>query len=333
LSEILKTLWGKLYAWAIPSALTLGVYCLFVYPNTSIGHEWLKQASDNEKATIFVAVTATVAFCLNAFSTPLYRLLEGYLWPPWLQNYGTELQLARKRRLQKPITDTGWHRGLVLEKLALYPKRDDQVAPTRFGNAIRSFETYGKTRFNLDSQSLWYELSAVAPKYIQTEIKDAQSVIDFFVALTYLSAVLGLATFVIAACEAFKLAIVTISILSLLMTVFCHRLAVIATVQWGYTVQALVNIGRVKLADSLGLQLPDRLEDEKVMWGLVTWYGFFCDEADGAQLNQFRKKRDTGAQPASDSHPAGNAEREKVDDTLKDVDDTLEEDDESSGAS
>jgi hypothetical protein len=327
LSEILKTLWGKLYAWAIPSALTLGAYSLFVYPNTTIGHEWLEQASDNEKATIFVAVTATVAFCLNAFSTPLYRLLEGYLWPSWLQNYGTERQLARKkRRLQKPITDTGWHRGLNLEKLAFYPKRDDQVAPTRFGNAIRSFETYGKTRFNLDSQSLWYELSAVAPKYIQTEIKDAKSVIDFFVALTYLSAVLGLATFVIAACEAFKLAIVTISILSFLMTVFCHWLAVIATVDWGYTVQALVNIGRVKLADSLGLQLPDRLEDEKVMWGLVTRYGYFCDAADGAKLNQFRKKQDTGVQAATNSRPAGNAKREEDDDTSED-------DGESSGAS
>ena len=49
MSEILKNLWGKLYAWAFPSALTLEVYCLFVYPKTTIAHKWLDKTSDAEK--------------------------------------------------------------------------------------------------------------------------------------------------------------------------------------------------------------------------------------------------------------------------------------------
>lgn len=290
MSEILKTLWEKIYAWAIPTALALGVYCFFVYPKTTIGHKWLDGTTDTQKTVIFVMVTATVAFCLNAFSSPLYRLLEGYLWPRWLQTLGTKRQLARKGKLQKLLPSAGWRRGLELEKLALYPKRDDQVVPTRFGNAIRSFETYGKTRFNLDSQSLWYELSAVAPKFTQTAIKEARSVVDFFVALTYLSALLGIATLIISAYERFDLSILIVCILAFATALLCHWLAVRATGEWGYSVRALVNIGRSRLAHDMGLELPDKLQDEKLMWGLVTRYGFYCNEEDGVRLDRFRTK-------------------------------------------
>jgi len=293
-SEILKTLWEKLYAWAIPTALVLGVYYLFVQPETTLGQGWLKGASGAAKAGVFVGATATIAVCLNAFSSPLYRFLEGYLWPRWLQKFGSRRQLARKRRLQKSTIRTGWRRGLDLEKLALYPKSDDQVVPTRFGNAIRSFETYGKSRFNLDSQSLWYELCAVAPKSIQGAIKEARANVDFFVALTYLSAAFSVATFAIAACENFKVSLLIISILACMAAILCHWLAVRATSEWSYSVQALVNIGRVKLASSMGLKLPNKLDEEKAMWGLVTRYNFFCNAEDGTLLDKYRENGQMG---------------------------------------
>lgn len=301
MSEVLKDLWGKIYAWALPSALTLGVYWLVVYPKTTISHDWLDAASDTEKTAIFAALSATIAFCLNVFSTPLYRILEGYLfWPEWLQKQGKKRQLKRKRDLEKAITGTGWMRGLALEKLALYPLRDEQVVPTRFGNAIRSFETYGKTRFNLDSQTLWYELCAVAPKYIQTEINSARSSVDFFIALIYLSAALALATFAVAAFEEFERSILVICIPAFLVTLLCHWLVVRATSEWGFAVQALVNIARVKLADDLGLQFPDSLDEEKQMWGLVTSYVFSGKPDDGAQIDRFRKRCEAKAPTATD---------------------------------
>jgi hypothetical protein len=289
LSEILKAFWAKLYAWAFPSALALGAYCLFVSPKAM--PEWLHSATDTEKAAIFIAVTAAIAVIMNAFSTPLYRVLEGYLlWPRFCQQLGTRHQLMRKKNLESAITRTGWKRGLELEKLALYPKRNDQVVPTRFGNAIRSFETYGKTRFNLDTQTVWYELYAVAPKYLQLEYKDARSSVDFFVALIYLSACLGGIAILIAVLDRLDLSLLIVSFCSFLTAVACHWLAVRATGEWGYTVQALVNVGRVKLAEGMGLELPTSLEEEKVMWGLVTKYTFFADASVGRELDRFRKK-------------------------------------------
>jgi hypothetical protein len=245
MSEILKNLWGKLYAWAFPTALVLGAYCLLVFPRTRAKLDWLEHASDTEKGVIFAAAVAVVAFCLNAFSTALYRILEGYLlWPGWLQRRGADTQRRRKKRLEDATSGaSGWQRGLALEKLALYPQRDEQIVPTRFGNALRSFETYGKTRFNLDSQTLWYELYAGAPKYLQGEIKEARSSVDFFVALIYLNAALSLVCFATAALQRLDLAILTVGIATLAMAFFCHWLAVRATAEWGYTVQSLATEG------------------------------------------------------------------------------------------
>jgi len=268
--------------------------------------------------------TTTTAVLLDAFSSPCFLFLNKCL-PRSLQECGKNIQLTLERRLEErkeSDVSSGWRRGLVLEKLALYPKNDDQVAPTRFGNALRSFETYGKTRFNLDSQSLWYELCAVAPAFIRTAVQDARSVVDFFVASTYLSALLGLVTLIIAVSEGPKLSTVIVCIFAFLMTVLCRWWAVRATTEWRYTVQALVNIGRVKLAEALGLRLPETLEDEKKMWGLVTRYGFYSKEADGISLNQFRKKPEFVAEEASENqHGAGNRERQEDNNSLKEKDD------------
>jgi hypothetical protein len=323
-TEFLKNLWGKLYSWALPSALTLGAYWMFVYPETSIGHDLIDPASDTEKAAIFAALSVTIAFCLNAFSSQLYRVLEGYLlWPMWLQKLGVKRQLKHKRAAEKAaekaVSGTGWMRGLKLEKLALYPLRDEQVVPTRFGNAIRWFETYGKTRFNLDSQTLWYELCAVAPKYIESELGNARSSVDFFVALFYLSAALGFAAFAVAAGEDFKRSILVICIAAFVVTWLCHWLVVRVTQEWGMAVQALVNIGRLKLADSLGLRLPESLAEEEEMWGLVTSYVFFGTPDKGVQLDRFRKKggpkaaalTDADRLPTGGDQPEGDSQNEE----------------------
>ena len=62
------------------------------------------------------------------------------------------------------------------------------------------------------------------------------------------------------------------------------------------------------------------------MWGLVTKYGFFGTAADGALLDQFRKKPETGAQRAPDNErAAASAEPEEDDDKFEEGDDERQE--------
>jgi hypothetical protein len=293
LSDIVKTFWGKLYAWALPSTFLVGAFWLLVYPSVPYLYGAIRVSSSSEKSALFVAITALIAFTLNSCSAFLYRVLEGYLlWPKWLQKIAVKRQLRLKHELQRDVDRGGWARGLALEKLARYPLRDEQVVPTKFGNAIRSFETYGKTRFNLDSQTLWYELCASAPKYLQSAIETARSSVDFFVAMTYLSFLFALMSLFLALSGFGSPNLFIVSVGAFGLTLLSHWFAVRTTAEWSYSVQALVNIGRIKLADQLGLRVPDTLEAEKEMWGLATSYVFWSKPELGAKLDPFRTRKD-----------------------------------------
>ena len=233
-------------------------------------------SSEGRKNLVFFTlITGALAISLSSLSTLLYRVLEGPLWPRWLQEWRLKRQRAQKKALHAAVRGNGWRHNIALENLARYPIDDRQILPTKFGNAIRAFETYGKTRFNMDSQTLWCELVAVAPRYIQSEINSAQSSVDFFVALLYLSLFFGFACLILGAIEHFKAGILLLSVPAFSLTILCHWLAIKAIDNWSYPIHALVNLGRVKLADNLGLVLPKTLEEEKEMWGLVTKYAYY----------------------------------------------------------
>jgi hypothetical protein len=299
LSDILKKILAKLYAWALPTTLAIGFYYLFVHPKTAFGHGLVGRISDTWQAGIMIAVIATITITLNAFSTSLYWILAGYIiWPEWLQEWGVRRQRARKARLLRASrsrphgrlkTRDAWRRGLVYERLRLYPTNSRQIAPTRFGNAIRSFETYGKTRYFLDSDSLWSELCAASPKYLQAELAEVRSSVDFFVASIYLNLFLGVVILSIACFEG-KFSLYVFGLIALVASAFWHWLAVRATREWSFIHCAIVNVGRVKLAESLGLELPPSLEQERDMWGLVTHYAYFRTRKEGNELNKYRKR-------------------------------------------
>lgn len=255
--------------------------------------------------------TMVAGLALAALQTPLYRILEGYLgWPERMFKAGRRRQLARKHLLQNrldaaclasleaagtlaeadaqileafrshPVTgrfaasDAG--RGpvwlsLLDERLSRFPADDEQVTPTRLGNAIRRFEEYGYDRFRLDSQVLWHELNAVVPEQARQQAEDARTTVDFFVCLLY-------GHLLVAACACVALgtgaqrrpwlAAAAIAGLPLLAAVW-YRVAVAATDDWAGAVRAMVNLGRQPLATSMGLTLPETSDGERAMWTLA----------------------------------------------------------------
>jgi hypothetical protein len=243
-----------------------------------------------QQGGIFIAAAAAIGLILNATSTPLYRLLEGYSWPKRLRRFGVRKQLATKKRIEQSLEGEGWESGLQLERLARFPSEDNEIAPSRLGNALRAFETYGSTRFNLDSQTLWGELCTVVPKYLQDELDRSRAGTDFFVALFYLSAAFGLVTLIVGLTEHGKFGIMIWAILSFASMFLWYDMAIVSTSYWKTNVQALVNIGRKKLAEEMGLQMPTSIDDERKMWGLLTSLVFYNDEESAKALDKFRKR-------------------------------------------
>ena len=188
MSDIFKGLTGGglagLTAWVLPSGFILGLFWLLVYPEMRAHFDRFDHLSATHKLFVWVFAAVFLGVFLQALSTPMYRLLEGYSWPRACRERSVAKQRAIKSRLEGNIGGTGWGKGLQEEQIARFPDFNE-VAPTRLGNALRALETYGATRFELDSQVMWSELNAVVPKSLQTELERSRAGMDFFVALFY----------------------------------------------------------------------------------------------------------------------------------------------------
>ncbi|WP_128380804.1 hypothetical protein [Streptomyces cavernae] len=268
--------WALLVGWILPTALNLAVFGLAVAP--SLHHpglaDALRRASNGDKTLLFLVAAVLLGLVLNALQTPLYRFLEGYaLWPAAAYERGCRVQRARRQRTADRLaaTTVTLRRALLSEKLSRYPVDDEQIAPTRLGNAIRRFEEYGYDRYRLDTQVLWNELTIAAPEETRRVVDTARTNVDFFVALLYGHAAVALcAVGALAATPSDALVLlVTAGVLAALVPVW-YRAAVAATDEWAAAVRALVNLGRKPLAEALGLMLPQELADERTMWQLVT---------------------------------------------------------------
>jgi hypothetical protein len=172
-----------------------------------------------------------------------------------------------RKAAQKDQQRTTIQRGVLRERQRRYPVSDDQIAPTRLGNAIRRVEEYGYQRYRLDSQALWYELTAAAPRQLRRQVDNARAGVDFFVCLLYgnlLVAVVALIS--LSARGSNSLALVVTAGVAIAVTPLWYRLAVVATDDWALATRALVDVGRTSLADAVGLQIPKELTKEREMW-------------------------------------------------------------------
>jgi hypothetical protein len=185
---------------------------------------------------------------------------------------------------------TAVQRGLLRERFARFPIADDQIAPTRLGNAIRRFEEYGWDRYRLDTQLLWNELTGCVPDQIRRQSELARASVDFFVALLSGHVVVALAAALALAAgdKPDRAALLsTLVVLAALVPVW-YRSAVTATDEWAAAVRALVNTGRKPLAASLGLALPQTLAAERAMWTMVSRLSRIPYHERAAALDSYR---------------------------------------------
>lgn len=298
MTDLLKGLtgggWASLFAWILPSAVAIALFWVLAAPQMDSFPtiDAIKGLSEGALAASFVGASAVLGLLLDATSTPLYRILEGYfLWPKWLQDRRRRVHAGKRQRLVEKLTGKGWEYGLVLERLARYPDDAAEITPTRLGNAIRAFEMYGKSRFNLDSQTLWNELNAVVPKALQVELDRSRALVDFFIAGFYLALLLGLVTGCYWVVHRQSLGLLAFAMVAFLSMAIWYELAITSTSYWSSTVQALVNLGRVGLAEQLGLDIPLELDAERAMWGNLTSFVYFGDLESGRKLDPYRRPR------------------------------------------
>ncbi|MFD5346870.1 hypothetical protein ACFWJY_24645 [Streptomyces anulatus] len=191
---------------------------------------------------------------------------------------------ARDRR------STAVQRALLQERFARFPIADDQIAPTRLGNAIRRFEEYGWDRYRLDTQLLWNELTGCVPDQIRRQAELARTSVDFFVALMVGHVVVAIAAVLaLASDNADPWRLLSVAVVLGALVPAWYRSAVTSTDEWAAAVRALVNTGRKPLAAALGLVLPDTLSAEREMWAMVSRLSRIPYHDRAVALDQYRE--------------------------------------------
>jgi hypothetical protein len=326
--------WSLVAGWILPVAINILVFSLFVLP--SLGSirlaSQLTHADVTERSLAGLAAAAVIGLMLSALQSPLYRILEGYLfWPARLAKARRDhhvqakallhdrldvirlealdaqgqietpddkrLQDLRARRAvarytQRDLARPAVQRSFLREHLHRYPVDDNQIAPTKLGNAVRRFEEYGYDRYRLDSQALWYELTAAAPTQLRRQVDNARAGVDFFVCLMYGNLTLAAVALISLAAPTShaRTLLVTAGVLVLLAPIW-YKLAWVSTDDWALATRALVDLGRRPLAEGLGLSLPGELDGEREMWRT------YCrmvrqpyDVTHSSDLDHFRRK-------------------------------------------
>lgn len=268
--SILGGAWSLLVGWILPTFLVLESVALLVAPALqSVFGAFLRQPfADRQLSLLFLAVV--IGFLLSALGRQLYQVLEGHLlWPDWLKRWGTTRQQRKRQRVvDRAVGDQASHVWSTMR----FPASSDDVVPTALGNSIRRFETYASDRYSLDAITLFHQLAAHTPGPVLKAQEQARASVDFAVCVvwtTSIAATLSIGAWIFVAPDA---RLLVFGLVGYLAAVGAYRLAVVSADEWAAAVRAQVDLGRVGLAGSFGLYLPDDLAEEREMWSYLSLF-------------------------------------------------------------
>lgn len=220
---------------------------------------------------------------LLAVNRDLYRFMEGYgTYNPmklfrWFEQSRYRKSVKELEELDEEYLDcieskkefsaqSRKKRNKLMSQLAEeFPDQEEHLLPTPFGNVLRSFETFPRVTYGLDSIPAWGRLLAVIPKDYIELIDGAKSQVDFW-------ANLGL-IFVLLQIEYVGLALATGNQLNWWVVLLWVVLGTIAPLratssarEWGDYVKSAFDVFTPKLRETLGIELPKNRDEEFAQW-------------------------------------------------------------------
>lgn len=132
-------------------------------------------------------------------------------------------------------------------------------------------------------------MNACAPDSTSEGVEDARSAVDFFVSFVFFSLAFALLSLVVAGVELHLPSLIA-GLTALVLARWFYLMAVASTSWLASAMQALVNLGRVELAGTYGLDLPPTLAEERRMWEALAGFVYWSDEDWGKVLDDYRSR-------------------------------------------
>ena len=300
------------FAWIVPSLINVGVFTIYIWPsvqNTDLFKpiQAIVATSDASAIIVFGFLVLVIAVMVAYASLPIYQVLEGLSLPTPIRTPLIRRQrkkYIRIKEIEKRFALTQvLPPGVTVDDFRRFPADIGSIRATRLGNALAAMESWGRERYYLDSQTMWYELHSVSSDRVRKDIDEGRAPVDFCVSAIAHMFILSIVCVVtaVAVPEARTRALI-IAILASFSIPISYKLAVRNVIDWAQSVKAMVNVGRVDLAASLGLNMPDKIEKEREMWSAHYWAIELNQERHFESYNWFR-------QPTIPVPPRSEAER------------------------
>lgn len=253
--------------------------CSLVAPDSFPGD--YHDASGTAQVAIIGGVALLGGLILSGLHYHVTRFFEGYplrrlkgkmaigmLHDRLLKHWQDEFD-RRTRVLNGPKSDA---RTTAAQELGrCFPARREKILPTRFGNAVRSFETHGRKRYGLDGISSWPRIAMLLDDAEREQVTDAQTDVAFFLNVSVLA--VAAAAFLVVdklvhpaestAGTALLMAVIIIS--GTVVYWGSYRASTAAAMRWGSPVRAAFDLHRLELYDQLGLVQPaDQQHEESI---------------------------------------------------------------------
>jgi hypothetical protein len=235
---------------------------------------WWQRLGTSRQVALAVATAAGLVFAATVLGTQVVaitRVFEGYWRWGWAdKTIGAVGRRWQRHRLTQLANDAS-PMGYLREYLAFAPAELGAVLQTRLGNTLRAAESYpgDPERWGLDAVFWWPRLYLIIPDSARAQVDDARASMDQMVVLSALSVMFAgvAAGFGIAG---LPLAVwVPCCVGGLALSWLTYRAAVTSAAGFGDLVRSCFDLFRGDLLTHLGWPLPDKLQDERALWGAL----------------------------------------------------------------
>jgi hypothetical protein len=247
----------------------------------------LTESTDRIDVLIIMTIISLLSYVggvlLLAINGSLFMFIEGYgKFNPLrllekrekkryrkLQQAIKNLDMKCKKRYDQsgePALELEAERDELLQDLnTQFPDDELWLLPTRFGNVIRSFQTYSRVMYGLDAVPGWYRLFAILPEHHLNAIGSVKARVDFWVNLIVVSFIFLIEYCVLSIHQA-KITAWWMPLVTLVIMGLSYSQAISSAIEWGNLGKAVFDVFLPTLREKLEFPFPKNPKEERELW-------------------------------------------------------------------
>lgn len=265
-----------------------------------------------------IATVWSIAIILLGLNHSLIRLLEGYPFLPLLSLLECHLpatgfwirktmharfeavtptielqhQIDMARRiggLCPELRDADRHARLLRDYAEFLPPTRQLVLPTRLGNVFRAFESYSYVLYGLDAIPSWSRIQPLLSQNLKEMLSNSKANLDFCINMFVCSFTAVFVSLFLFFMD-YEVQNFFICVVSIIFSKIFYEMAIVAASQFGNYVKAAFDLHRRDLAQSLGLDFPNDICEERRMWNAVSRMMIYRSAARAEDVSQYYSK-------------------------------------------